>query len=151
MTPPGAASTTKKALPHRVALRIKEAKRAMIQAMLSKGIFTVRAACAAANVEPNTFYGWLKADPEFAAAVREAEELQIQALEQAASSRAMGIGVRKPSDLLMIFLLNGRRPDVYRHNTKVTHAGTVSLQELILDDDQPKTKQLDHGAPGQQA
>ena len=39
------------------------------------------------------------------------------------------------SDILMMFLLNGRRPDVYRQNAKVTHAGGVTVKDLILEAD----------------
>lgn len=120
-------------------LKTESDKSRVLKAMIDQAVFTVRAACELANVGYTTFYAWKKDDAEFATAAAEAEELQTQNLEQRAGERAMGIRVKHPSDLLMMFLLNGRRPEKYRQNSKITHSGSVTLQDLVLEEE-PKVK-----------
>lgn len=135
------AEMPKKRLPPRtVQLKRDSAKSRVLTAMIDPKVFTIRAACELADVGFKTFYDWKKADEDFAAAVAEAEELQTQNLEQRAGERAMGINVKHPSDLLMMFLLNGRRPSMYRQNSKVEHTGKVTLHDLVLDDAPVKAK-----------
>lgn len=124
----------------RIALQTASSKSRVLNAMIDPKVFTVRAACEVADVAFKTFYNWKHDDADFAAAVAEAEELQTQNLEQRAGERAMGINVKHPSDLLMMFLLNGRRPSMYRQNSKVEHSGKITLQDLILDDEKPLKK-----------
>lgn len=94
------------------------AKSAFLRALLTDDVFTVLAASRKTGTEPTTHYRWIKNDPEYAQAVEDALELITQRLEQKAGERAAGIGVKQPSDILMMFLLNGRRPDVYRPQAK---------------------------------
>lgn len=102
----------------RIQLKTESAKSRMLRALMDPEVFTVRTACEIADIGYKTFYEWKRDDPEFALAVAEAEELATQNLEQRASERAMGIKKQKPSDLLMMFLLNGRRPSVYKRDAK---------------------------------
>jgi hypothetical protein len=94
--------------------------------------FTIRYACKKADVSPSWFYRLQKQHEDFAAAVAEANEQITQRLEQRAGERAYGIGKFKPSDLLMMFLLKGRRPQTYRDNVKLEHAGFVTVKDLLL-------------------
>ena len=99
------------------------AKARMIKAMLDEDIFTVRYAAKRAKVHPTTHYDWLKVDPAYKLAIDECIENQIQRLEQSANERAVGIGIKTPSDLLTVFLLNAKRPSVYRPAVKGTVGG----------------------------
>jgi hypothetical protein len=64
-----------------------------------------------------------ESDPDYAARFAEANEQSIELLEDEARRRAM-----KHSDLLLIFLLKARRPDLYRENVKHEHEGQVDLR-----------------------
>ena len=88
---------------------------------------TVFHAARAASIDRGTHYAWLKNDPEYARAFSDAEEEAVQNLEAEARRRAVE-GVDKPvfyrgqaigkirdySDLLLIFLLKAKRPELYR-------------------------------------
>ena len=102
----------------------EDAKRRMLAALMTPGVWTVRQAAVAAAIDFSTHYGWAREDERYAAAVKDAIEVQTQYLEEAAHRRAYGEGMKQPSDLLAIFLLKGRRPDTYRDNAKVEHGGT---------------------------
>lgn len=69
-------------------------------------------------------YNWL-ANPEYAAAAKDAEEQAIELLEESVRRRA--IRAKKPSDLLSIFLLKAARPERYRDNVQVQHTGEFRL------------------------
>jgi hypothetical protein len=111
-------------------------KRAFLAAYSNCGV--VRLACAASGVAHGSYYGWIKKDPRFAAAVSEAKEEFIEHLEVEADRRAVeGVrrlkfhgktGVvlrdehgkvyeeREYSDTLLIFRLKALRPEMYREN-----------------------------------
>jgi hypothetical protein len=69
-------------------------------------------------------------DPAFAERYAEANEMATQLLEQVARERAV-----KHSDLLMIFLLKARRPDIYRDNIKHSHEGQIDLRLQVAADE----------------
>jgi hypothetical protein len=117
-------------------IRTKAGKVRMIKAMLQDHVFTIRKACEVADVDFTTHYAWIKEDESYKDAIAAATEQQVQRLEQAANERAAGIGVKQPSDILTIFLLNAKRPDVYRPKTKIEHSGGISIKELLLTDEE---------------
>jgi hypothetical protein len=69
-----------------------------------------------AGVGRRTYYEWRKADAEFAIQSEKAIEASTAGLEAECRRRAM-----KGSDLLLIFLLKARKPDVYRENIKIEY------------------------------
>lgn len=108
----------------------------------------VRAACQDVGIARSTVYEYRAADPGFAAAWDEALQDAADLLEQEARRRAyegvekpvfgsLGQGqgsgeigrVREYSDTLMIFLLKGARPEVYRERANVLNV-TVTAAEL---------------------
>lgn len=97
----------------------------------------IKAACEAAKVGRRTHFEWIKADQEYAAAVLEARDLAADVLEEEARRRAVTgvlepvfqvgeeVGkIRKYSDTLLIFLMKGARPEVYRE--RFEHSGSLS-------------------------
>jgi hypothetical protein len=96
--------------PERAAERAKEKLRFL--ELLAAGSSVIRAA-AAVDVARRTLYEWRAKDPEFAQAWDEAWEQGTDFLEQIALDRA-----EKGSDLLLIFLMKGRRPGRYRDNVR---------------------------------
>lgn len=86
----------------------------------------VSASCRAAGIHRSTVYQWQEIDDQFAAAFRQAEIEAVDALETEARRRATGYDttivdkdgaehtVTKYSDVLLIFLLKGARPEKYR-------------------------------------
>lgn len=105
-------------------------KKAFLAAFRETG--NVRLACLAAEVGRSTIYRWLE-EPEYREAFDLAKEDAADILEAEAKRRAVegveepvgwykgeaGGVVRKYSDSLMIFLLKGLRPDVYRERIQV--------------------------------
>ena len=100
-------------------------KRAFLAAYAECG--TVTHAAEIAGITRRMVQYWKKDDPEFAEAFRVAEEKAADRLEQEARRRAIEgvpepvfhqgkvVGtVKKYSDTLLIFLLNGMRPEKYR-------------------------------------
>jgi hypothetical protein len=69
----------------------------------------VTTACQLSRLGRTAAYAWRGDDPAFAAEWLDAAEAGIDLLEDEARRRAMG-----GSDLLLIFLLRNRRPDIYR-------------------------------------
>lgn len=59
-------------------------------------------------------------DPAFAQRYNEAMEESTERLEAVAFARASR--TEEPSDILLMFLLKGRKPNVYRDNWRVEHA-----------------------------
>lgn len=95
--------------------QIEEPKKArMLQCYAETGSITD--AAKAAGISPGTHYHWKKNDPLYLAALAEAEEAIGDRLEAIARERAMS----GKSDLLLIFLLKGQKPDKYR-DQKVQH------------------------------
>ena len=96
----------------------------------------VREACKAAGVGRRTAYDHRDADPEFAAAWKEAEEIATDALEAEARRRAI-YGVAEPvfhkgaicghivkySDRMLEILLKAHRPGKFRENVSMEHSG----------------------------
>lgn len=96
----------------------------------------VRDACKAAEVGRSTAYDRRAKDPEFRQAWDEIIDATTDTLEREAYRRAT-LGVEEPiyykgqevgkvrrySDTLLIFLLKGRKPDVYRDRFEHTGAG----------------------------
>src|SRR5262249_4189353 len=109
--------------PERAAERAKEKERFLM--LLAEGEPVSRAA-SAVGVARNTLYGWRKSDAEFSRAWDEAWEQGADLLEAVALERALN-----GSDLLLIFLLKGRRPHRYRDNVRheVDHRVTVSVED----------------------
>jgi hypothetical protein len=62
-------------------------------------------------------------DPDYAKRFDDANEASIQVLEDECRRRATN-----GSDLLLIFLLKARRPNVYRDNVRHEHEGRVDLR-----------------------
>jgi transposase-like protein len=98
-----------------------------------EAIGTVSGAAEHVGVDRSLHYKWVQEDEDYRLAFSEAEEKSIDRLEQEARRRAMvGVDepvfykgavvghVRKHSDTLLMFLLNGRRPEVFKHRQEVT-------------------------------
>ncbi|HET8626735.1 MAG TPA: hypothetical protein VFL91_04920 [Thermomicrobiales bacterium] len=81
-------------------------KRAFLAAFAENG--NASRAAALAGVHRAQHYRWLAADPDYAAAFREAREHAADRLEEEARRRALA-----GSDTLLIFLLKGARPEKY--------------------------------------
>jgi hypothetical protein len=89
-------------------------QRAFLAAYSKLGI--ISEAARKARIARKDHCNW-KADPEYAAAFETAREEAIELLEKIARQRATRS--RKPSDLLLIFMLKAARPEVYRDNARV--------------------------------
>lgn len=108
----------------------------------------VSSAARAVGLHRDTHYEWLKTDPAYALAFKDAEEAAIDVLETEARRRAL-LGIDKPiyfqgkkvdtikeySDTLLIFLLKGRRPEVYRERFEHMgrNGGPIETQSVPLD------------------
>ena len=139
-------------------------KRAFIAAFAQSG--NVRAAVEAAAIGRSTHYEWLRTDPDYVRAVEIAKQDAIDILEAAAAQRAV-TGVRKYlyhngqpvvdlngahlfemrfSDVLLIFLLKGLRPDKYRERYDFSGETELRLVDhrVMLDQvsKDPQLKQL---------
>lgn len=104
----------------------------------------VSAACRAAHVSRQSAYDYRDHHEDFRAAWEGAGETSADLLEQEAFRRAAQ-GTEKPvyyrgrevgrvreySDVLLIFLLKARRPDVYRERFEHTGAGGGPLQVAL--------------------
>lgn len=101
----------------------------------------VNAACKLAKVGRTTVYEERQRNEGFALAWHDIEERTTEMMEREAYRRAVE-GVTKPlvsagkhvtdvteySDTLLIFMLKSRRPERYRDNVKVEHAGSVKTE-----------------------
>lgn len=86
----------------------------------------------AAAIDRHTAYRWRDRYPEFKAKWDAIVEADTDELERVARERAM-----KSSDMLMMFLLNARRPDVYVNRRKVEiSAGDGPLININLGEKQ---------------
>ena len=94
-----------------------DAARGRFLRALSNGA-TVKEASTEAGVSRNTAYTRRRLDEDFAAAWAEAVEVGTERLEAAAYRRAID-----GSDVLMIFLLKSRRPEIYRERREILHTG----------------------------
>jgi len=111
-------------------------------------IATITGACAATQIGRRTHYHWMR-DAAYKARWHEADTEATERLEQEARRRAM-VGTEKPvfykgqvcghireySDVLLIFLLKGRKPEVYRERYEHTgpDGGPIeTVQRVIVD------------------
>lgn len=96
----------------------------------------VSGAARAVGVDRGTHYGWLESDETYVKAFAEAEIEAVDVLETEARRRAFtGVDepvfykgdvcgqIKKYSDVLLIFLLKGARPEKYRE--RFEHSGRV--------------------------
>ena len=117
-------------------------ERAFLSALAEVGV--VRYACRSANVDSATVYRRRDVDEEFRDAWAVALEEAADALEEAAVARARDGYVecvvsrngeirenRKYSDLLLIFLLKGARPDKYRERSDVRVSDLPDVSSVI--------------------
>lgn len=102
-------------------------------------------ACTLAMISPATVRGWRRQDPAFDAAVAEALDDGVDALEAEVHRRAFE-GYEKPiifqgqitdtykeySDGLAQFLLKAHRPDKYRERSEVQHTGSVEIAQRLI-------------------
>ncbi len=131
---------------------MKERQDRFIQAFTTAG--TVGAACRAIDIHRNTYHAWMSRDPDFVVEMVVAKEEVADMLEAAAIKRATK-GVSKNvyhrgekigteitySDVLLIFMLKGLRPEKYRDNyiPSTTDANMVSIttperQKVVADE-----------------
>ena len=127
--------TTKKG--RKTAPRTTAAKSAFLKSFSETG--NIGLAAEHAGVARRTHYKWIASDPEYVEAFEEALEEAIDVLEAEARRRAVegveeptgwykgqpGGYIRKYSDVLLMFLLNARRPDIYKRHVKHEHSGPV--------------------------
>ena len=98
-----------------------------------------------AKVSRGRHYDWLEQGKAYSEAFEDAQEHAVETLEEEARRRAMfGVeqpvfykgevcgSVRKYSDVLLIFLLKGLRPEVYRENRHLTGDMNVNVTEQAL-------------------
>jgi hypothetical protein len=110
---------------------------------------TVTAACAAVGIGRRTVYDARQADEGFALAWHDLEEATTERMEAEAYRRAVrgvtrdvrhqGVVVGEEqhySDTLLIFMLKARKPEMYRENVKVEHAGKLEHDLSAMSDDE---------------
>lgn len=117
-------------------------KPAMIAAF--KSTCSVSRACEIAGIARMTHYLWMHTDPAYAEAFEASRDEAAQVLEDEAVRRAQQ-GVEEPvyqggklvgtvqrySDTLLIFLLNGARPDKYKQRSSVEVTGAAMVLAAI--------------------
>lgn len=84
-----------------------------------------------AGVTRQTVHNHRQKFEEFALAFADAQESSTEGLEREAIRRA-----KESSDVLLIFMLKSRRPQVYRDNVKVEHSGAVRHDYAQMTDEQ---------------
>lgn len=129
---------------------------AFLKAFAGNG--NVRLSCEIAKVGRATHYEWLKADVEYAARFKSAQEDAAEALEEEARRRAVegvlepagwyqgspGGNVRRYSDTLLIFLLKGAKPEKYRERTELTgkDGGPIETSDVSLLTDDERAERI---------
>lgn len=93
---------------------------------------TILGACRRTGVGRETVRQWRLKDPAFEARFQDSDLDITETLETKGMSQAMS-----GDTTLLIFFLKARRPKVYRDNIKVEHGGSVTVKDLILQDDPP--------------
>lgn len=107
---------------------------------------SITEACRRALVGRSTVYEHREADPEFARAWDAAIEAGTEKLEAEAIRRAHR-GISRPvwhkgkrvgierhySDVLLMFMLKGRKPEVYRERFEMTGKGGAPLVQPVLN------------------
>lgn len=114
---------------------------------------SVTRAAELAHVDRKTHYAWLD-DPEYRAAFQRSRERAADALEDEAVRRAREGTMRATtvagkreivvdySDLLLIFLLKGMRPDKYRERSEVKMPALEGTLAEVLRAREDKAKQI---------
>lgn len=111
----------------------------------------------AAGINKSTVYKRRDSDPDFAARLEDARRMAADVLEAEAIRRAVkGVDephfyrdkvagyTRKYSDVLLIFLLKGLKPDVYGDKTRVTGPVVpVQVVEILPADGGPMFRKVD--------
>ncbi len=119
-------------------IRTSEKRKLLLESIVEFG-GNVSRALEKARVGRSAAYEWKRDDEEFSELWEKALEDGIDRLEDEARRRACE-GVKKPvyqggkrvgfiqeySDTLLMFLLNGARPEKYRHNASVNVTGKLS-------------------------
>jgi len=105
-----------KARPAQPTERIRTTKKARFLRAVTKVGGGVLEAARVAKIHKATHSEWMKSDPLYPAEFAEACELGTQNMERIAVERA-----NRKSDLLMIFMLKARRPEVYRELRQEHH------------------------------
>lgn len=88
-------------------------------ALANSGV--IRAACLAVDIERQTVYDHMEKYPEFKADVDQALKSSIELLEASARTRAL-----QGSDMLLKFLLERLKPEVYRETIR------VDIRQLLI-------------------
>lgn len=125
--------------------RTLRAKALFLKSFADRGI--VLRSCAAAKIGRRTVYDWLENDPTFKELYDAALEDAVDAMEDEARRRAVD-GVLKPvfqggvkvgsireySDSLLIAILKGRRPSIYRERFEHTGAdgGPIETKTTLI-------------------
>lgn len=129
--------------------RLKKEKRTkkQIQAEFLEELLkcaNITASAKKAKIDRKQIYRWKKEDPKFLEAFNEAVSIGIDALESEAIRRAYE-GTEKPifqggkkvgtvreySDTLLIFLLKGRKPEVYKERHEHTGKDGEAIEQEI--------------------
>lgn len=128
----------------------KEWQKKFIRRLAETG--NVSAACKSAKTTRQNAYYARDHDELFNTAWQEALEMATEALELEARRRAeKGVlepvfhqgarvgAIRKYSDTLMIFLLKAHKPETYRDNQRIEHAGEQKLTIQYVNDWRPSS------------
>lgn len=117
-----------------------------------RAVGCITQAAQASKIEPSAHYNWLRRDPEYAEAFRTAQDAAVDLLVVEARRRALEgeeepviyqgglcyetlpnkkkkqIVLRRRSDVLLMFLIKGARPEIYRDSFKgeIKHSGAIS-------------------------
>ena len=106
----------------RSALKSELAKQAFLDAIQQHG--HIVAACESAGVSRHAAWLWRK-DPEFKAEFEVAMSIAVENIESSVFQRAM------ESDTLAMFVLRGRKPEVYRDKLAVDQSLTLANNGVI--------------------
>jgi hypothetical protein len=82
----------------------------------------VNVASAAANIDPRTYFRWMK-EADFERDFKRSDQIATQHLEDHAVKLARGLDGATTSERLLIKLLEAKKPDVYARATRHEHAG----------------------------
>jgi hypothetical protein len=103
-------------------------QRAFLAAFSMEG--NISAAAKAAQIGRRSHTNWLQ-DAEYRTAFEEAREEAADFLESQAWKRATS--AKKPSDVLLIFLLKGCRPEKFRENLNLSGSVGIGAAQAILE------------------
>jgi hypothetical protein len=107
----------------------------------------IRDSAKAAGIGRTTVYDRRDIDEVFAKAMADAIEDAVDDL--ALEARRRATRTRRPSDVLLIFLLKAHRPDVYRERYDVKHGGRIETgaAETMTDDELARIIQAGAAVP----